>query len=233
MADSTTYHRFALTFTSPWNIGTVTTHNWHCKFSVSGTIVMTAADAQATAIALAQPILDVASSKTYLSAWAYYPSGTNVAAQFGSFLPTDHPGTGNAYGTGPFAPAQLEVVGLARSLVGKNSKGKPVYLRKWCHDVQVLQSNPNSFGGVAGTYQGLKAWNTGSGPHNVVPVSPTTGLQGGPWTFETHAYTHQLRRGAKKKKISPAAPSFLSQLVAAGYSIAQALEIISKLPPIG
>ncbi|HEX8869201.1 MAG TPA: hypothetical protein VF821_26310, partial [Lentzea sp.] len=79
MADPTTYHRFVLTFNSPWQLGTVTNHNWHSRFAVSGTITMTQADAETTALALAGPMFALCSPATSLVQWSYYPSGTKTA----------------------------------------------------------------------------------------------------------------------------------------------------------
>jgi hypothetical protein len=200
MADSTTFHRFVLTMQSPWNLPGSTVHDWHCKFSVSGTITMTDTDAEATALELWTPIQDCVSSSTSLIAFDYYPSGSTVSTEGKTYAPGLHAGTQSAYIDKTGAKQQLEVCILARAAVGKNTLGKQVYLRKWIHDVLADPTDPNAIYGMTSPSSVLGAWNQGSGPHSVVPVDPTGGEQGGPWTFETHLYTHQLRRGPRRKK---------------------------------
>ncbi|HEX8869204.1 MAG TPA: hypothetical protein VF821_26325, partial [Lentzea sp.] len=87
-----------------------------------------------------------------------------------------------------------------------------VYLRKWIHDVQASGSLPSNMGTLTNPAQVLAVWNTGAGPHSVVPVSPSTGAQGGPWVFETHLFTHQLRKGKKKKVVKASSVDLLKLL---------------------
>ena len=35
-----------------------------------------------------------------------------------------------------------------------------------------------------------------------MPVDPTGGEQGGPWAYKPHLFTHQLRRGPKRKVVT-------------------------------
>jgi hypothetical protein len=201
MADSTAFHRFVLQTTSPWNLPGQTDHKWHNKFSVSGTIEMNAADAEATAIALWDPIRRVTTPKSSLTYWSYYPSGTNVALHAGVPAAGATVGDSSGYASVSDPEQQLEVTIVARCPVGTNSRGKEVYLRKWIHDVRSSPGDPNSHGGFTDEAVILGNWTTGSGPHAVVPIDPTSGNPGGPWTIETHLYTHQLRRGPRKKKV--------------------------------
>jgi hypothetical protein len=231
MAENTTFHRMALRFESPWNIAGETTHNWSNKFAISGTIQLDAADAQATALDLAEPCLGIAHPHTSLVGYAYYPSGSTVATQTGEFTAGTHPGTAAAYSGSGGGIQQLEVCALARSLVGKSSRGKNVYLRKWIHDVQCAAGDPNSLDDSLDANHVLAAWNTGSGPHSVVPVDPTSGDVGAPWTFETHLYTHQLRRGAKRKATAfSSGDSTLDSLVKA-VGTAAAVKALLELAP--
>jgi hypothetical protein len=211
---------------SPWNLPGVTVHSWHNKFSVSGSIDMSDADAEATALDLFQPIQFLVSVHTSLIAWSWYKSGSTVAATGKDYSPGTHAGTAGGYASGGDPRQQLEVCALARSPVGKNSLGKPVYLRKWIHDVLGTAADPNVLSPMTNEATVLAKWNNGAGPHQVVPIDPTSGDAGAGWHFETHLYTHQLRRGPRRKKV--AAP---------GLSVSDALQdlaalrsLISKIP---
>lgn len=201
MAESTRYHRIVLRFTSPWNYSGETRHTWSVKFSLSGVTALTSADAGPTAIDLAAPVLALVSNQTYLDSYSYYPSGSTVASV------SDAPAVGSIRGThAAYAsltgPQQLEVCNLCRAAVGRNSKGRQVYLRKWVHDAY-CGATPNETGASISTDPSLfTKWNTGSGPHSLVPVDPTDGMQPpAGWELEQHLFTHQLRRGVKKKKV--------------------------------
>ena len=100
-----------------------------------------------------------------------------------------------------------------------------VYLRKYFHDVQCDAVDPNKVGDLISPSNVLLPFNNGAGPHLVRPCSPTTGVAGSPWSFETHAFTHQLRKGKKKKK--PASQSLFDQ-VAKTIGEAAALELLKK-----
>jgi hypothetical protein len=227
MAESTRYARFALTFQSPWNIASETTHEWHHSFSVSGTIVMDPGDAGNTALDLAAPTLSLVSPKTSLIGWSYYQAGSTVSDAGGSWLPGEQAGQQNAYAVGAQAPQQLEVCILARCLVGRNTRGKNVYLRKWIHDVLAQEADPNSMLGLTNQAVTFNKWNNGAGPHDVVPVDPTGGAQGDGWTAEVHLYTHQLRRGAQRKSASGGSSllSDLSTFVQDAAAIAKLAEL--------
>jgi hypothetical protein len=227
MVRSLTYARFALTFLSPWNIASETNHEWHSEFSVSGTIAMTAAEAEETAQDLTSPMVQLCSPKTSFVGWSYYEAGQTVASAGATYTPDQYPCQQNGYAVGSTAAQQLEVCALARCLVGKNKLGKNVYLRKWIHDVLAEATNPNQLAGLTNEANVLAKWLTGSGPHDVVPVDPTGGAQGGPWTLETHLYTHQLRRGSKRKPAT-ASGSLLSDIEQA-LQTAGALKNLSEL----
>ncbi len=202
---------------SPWNLPGVTKHRWHCKFSVSGTIAMNAADAEATALDLWGPIRRFTEPHTSLVEWAYYQSGHTSADLTGSYAAGTHAGDRSNYTTGTGHQQQLEVCILARCPVGKNTRGKQVYLRKWIHDVESDIADANAIMSNTGSPACLLEWIHGAGPHDVVPVDPTDGTQGGPWTVETHLYTHQLRRGPRRRK------------AAAGSIVSDALKLAEDL----
>jgi hypothetical protein len=126
------------------------------------------------------------------------------------------------YQATPASFAQLEVAIVCRCPVGKNIKGKQVYLRKWCHNVAPSDTDPNAHAPLANTAAILEPFVTGSGPNNLVPVDPTGGAAGGPWTIEPHLFTHQVRRGPKRKK----AP------VAGGVSISNLLQDLAALKTV-
>jgi hypothetical protein len=222
----------ALRFQSPWNIANETTHDWNNKFAISGTIVLDNADAEATALDLSQPIRDLAHPHTSLIGWAYYPSGSTVATQTGEFAVGEHPGTAVAYSGVGGGICQLEVCALARSLVGKSSRGKNVYLRKWIHDVQASVGDPNSLDALLNAGSLFDAWNVGSGPHSVVPIDPTSGNEGVPWTVETHLYTHQLRRGAKRKKVATLTGDSTLDTLIKSVGTAAAVKALLELTPL-
>ena len=163
-------------------------------------------------------------AKSCLLGWAYYPSGSTVAQAGGTFLPTDHPGMASAWQGSPTTPQQLEVAMLARAYVGKNKLGKPVYLRHFIHDVFNAGSDQNAHAAITNPGNVLAKWNSGAGPHSVVPVDPTGGAAGSGWEFENHLYTRQLRRGHKKPAAkSGSGTSPLDQLTAAELAALKAL----------
>lgn len=199
MPESVKYQRITLRFVSPWNLGNVIEHEWAVKFSLSGAVNTPQADLDATALDLAHPILMLTSAKTSLIGWDHYPIGSATHDYNLTYPKGTHMGDQGGFSAGN-AAQQLEVCVLAEAPVGYSTKGRPVYLRKWIHDVQGGPSDPNTIGALtASAAIILQKWNSGSGPHNLVPVSPTTGAQGGPWTLAQHLYTHQLRRGPVKK----------------------------------
>lgn len=198
MAESTRYQRITLHMSSPWNEGNVTSHEWAVKFSLSGASNVPTVDAEATALDLWDPIKQLVAGHTSLIAWDHYPIGSATHDQNMAYPPATHVGSASAWSTGG-PNQQLEVCVLATCPVGESSKGRPVFLRKWIHDVQNKTTDLNAMGGLASAATLFDKWNHGCGPHNLVPVSPTTGVQGGPWTAENHLFTHQLRRGPKKK----------------------------------
>jgi hypothetical protein len=186
---------------SPWTLPGQTVHNWSVKFSLSGATAIAAADREATALDLWTPIQMLTLPSTSLMRWAYYMSGTNVSTDSKVYAVGLHHGSGDTTYNPITQAQQLEVCVVARCPVGKNSKGRQVYLRKWIHNVcAISSSNPNDRANTTPTVATILAkWNTGSGPNLNVPVDPTGGAQGGPWGLETHLFTHQLRRGPRSK----------------------------------
>ena len=209
MAESVRYQRMRLNFQSPWNLGNETVKEWSVKFSLSGATNISEADCPVTAVDLATPILYLVSSETSLISWDHYPIGSATHDYAGGFAQGSHPGNGGAW-TETGAPQQLEVCVLAECEVGVSSKGRPVYLRKWIHDVRADIGDPNSIANPIDGPTVFDKWDHGSGPHSNVPVSPTTGAQGNGWQAETHLFTHQLRRGPKRPPAASA--SLLDQI---------------------
>lgn len=199
MAESVKYRRYRLDMMSPWDLGGASQTEWSVKFSVSGAGPQAAGELEATALDLWYPISRTTLPGTFLAAWSYYDPGSKVSSGGATYPSSTHVGDGGAYTTTNL-PQQLEVCLVARCPVGKNSRGKEVYLRKWIHNTCAATGNPNAHNPITNAASILAKWTSGSGPSLVVPVSPTTGAQGGPWSFESHLYTHQLRRGNKAKK---------------------------------
>jgi len=220
------FQEFVLIFESPWNLGSLTTHKWTQSFYVTGTVNHNDADAEAAGLALASPALALAQPHTSLVGLVYYPSQSTVSTTNKTYAPGTHKGTGSAY-TLIGAVQQLEVAAVAHAPVGKNSRGKTIYLRKYFHDVATFSGDPNNMtADIADPVALLSVFNTGAGPHNVVPVSPT-GRGPGHWVLESHAFTHQLRKGHKKKPATTG--SLIDDLVNAGLDAASAAALALKL----
>lgn len=196
MPEPTTYSRMTLKFTSPFAKYGESAHLWSIKFALSGAEITVQATADAVAQDLADGCRALATSETSFIGWLYYPPGGHVNTLSADYDSGTYPGTRSAYTDPTGAAEQLEVCALLRCPVGRNSLGRSKYLFKHLHDVT---------GGSAGEIAALidfdttfAAWQTGAGPDSVVPVDPTTGVQGGPWTIHPALYTRQLRRGQKK-----------------------------------
>jgi hypothetical protein len=200
MAASVAYQRIVLYIEHPWNYAGESVHRWSVKFSLSGGTDLLPAEMEPTALDLFEPIKLISRTSGHLAGWRYYPIQGHTATGLKDYLAADHPCTRSAYTPAAFHDQQLEVCALARCPIGKSATGKPVFLRKWIHAVQ-SEADPNVFAQPNNSPAGgvLGKWNTGCGPKLLVPVDPTGGTQGGPWVFETHAFTHQLRRGPKRK----------------------------------
>jgi hypothetical protein len=220
------FQEFKLIFESPWNLAGKTEHSWTQSFYVSGTITHNDADAEAAGLALAAPALALAGAATSLIGITYYPSQSLVSTTNKVYAAGTHKGTRSAYTSPSGSANQLEVAIVAHCPIGKNTKGKTIYLRKYFHDVQSGAGDPNAHDALVDATALLAPFNVGAGPHSVVPCSPTSGHTGGPWTIETHLYTHQLRKGKKKKK--PTA-GFLSQLISLGMDAASAAALIRAI----
>ena len=196
---STTYQRIALTFSTPFAKHGGAQQQWDLNFSLSGTQILNQADALATALDLASVPLSFCNSTSYLQGWLYYPQGSASNTFGGTFNPTDHPGTKAAYSSpGNTSAVQLEVCVLIRAPVGHSVKGRAKYLYKHVHDPLMSNSQAGQIAPTNPASTVLAKWNTGSGPNNVRPCSPSDGTIG-TWAWSTALYTRQMRRGVKKK----------------------------------
>jgi hypothetical protein len=199
LADPVTYQRITLKITTPFLKQGGAQHEWQMKFSLSGSTAMTQADAELTALDLWKPASHLCSARTQLIGWLYYQAGQATHTYQQTYAEGTHMATFDAYvTTNTNNNAQIEVVALVRAPNGLSTKGKPKYLFKHVHDI-ACDPNGDAIAARHDETTLLAPWNAGSGPHLLVPVSPTTGVQGGPWAIEGPAYTRQLRRGAKKK----------------------------------
>jgi hypothetical protein len=185
-----------LHMSSPWAFQGDTRHAWSVMFSLSGATDLDHADLDATAIDLFAPIAMLTNNTTYFDTWQYYPSGATVASDTGTYPTGTHRGTAAAY-SGFSIPQQLEVCALGICPVGKSSKGRTVYLRKWIHGVSGNIAGDSTGGWTMAASSIFAKWDSGSGPNNLVPVDPTDGNQGTGWQLPAHMYTRQLRRGPK------------------------------------
>jgi hypothetical protein len=201
LADPVTYQRITLTLEHPWNYAGEDMHRWSVKFNLSGGQALLDNEIEPTVVDLFEPFGLICRTGGHLAEARYYPPEGHAATWFKLYTPADHPTAGAGYTPATFYEQQLEVCALARAPIGKSATGKPVFLRKWIHAVR-SETDPNVFANPNNAPTGgvLRKWNDGSGPRLVVPVDPTGGTQGGPWALETHLFTHQLRRGPKRKK---------------------------------
>jgi len=186
---------------SPWNEGGETSHIWTCKFNLSGDPALASNEVEATALDLFDPIRQMCQTSTHLEGWSYYPNEAHAARDVMTYTAGQHPCTNAAFPPGSGMVQQLEVCFLARALLGKSATGKPVYLRKWIHSAIATGDGNTKQAYVAGSTDltVFAKWNTGSGPRSVYPVDPTGGAKPGNWQCEQHLFTHQLRRGPKRK----------------------------------
>lgn len=197
MPEPTTYHRMALKMTTPFAKEGGAQQEWESKFALTGTVPLTQADAEATALDLWQPIQKTTSPATSLIGWTYWPAGSTVNTMSNGYSIGTHVGNNQYYLTpSTKSPNQLEVVALCRAHVGVNTKGRPIYLYKHIHDV--LSDSAGHLAPPLGSFGDFLAkWNTGSGPNNLLPCAPASGGTG---TFSVAAglFTRQMRRGSKK-----------------------------------
>lgn len=204
MADPITYQRIVLRISSPWNYGPDAQHIWTCKFNLSGDPAMASNEVEPTALDLFDPIKQLSRTGSFLEGWSYYPNESRAARDVMTYTSGQHPTTASAFAPGSGYEQQLEVCFLARAQLGKSITGKPVYLRKWIHGA-VSSPDPNTKGVYVSGSTDLTVfakWNTGSGPRSVYPVDPTGGSKPANWQCEQHLFTHQLRRGPKRKKVA-------------------------------
>lgn len=197
LADPTTYSRITLKLTTPFTKYAEEAHIWSVKFSLSGAALTTSAEAEAVALDLWTPIQKLTSGATNLLSWLYYAPGSAVNDFNMTYTPGTHTGTWGAY-SGGSVPAQLEVCAMLRCPVGVNSLGRTKYLFKHIHDCALSSSTAGDLGTITDPSAVLEQYNSGAGSELLVPVDPTTGVSGGPWSIHTAAYTRQLRRGQKK-----------------------------------
>ena len=199
MAVSTRYQRIRLILNSPWNQDGKTSEDWSVMFSLSGSSDLLTAEMEQTAIDLFDPFKQLCMTNSFLKHWSFYPIGGKAATGFGDYVATDHPCTHSAFATASELQ-QLEVCALLEAPVGKSATGKPKYLRKWCHNI-VSDGSGNTIKGfnTGVTWASiLNRWNTGCGPRQLRPVSPTDGTIG-TWTGRQQLHVHQLRKGVKRK----------------------------------
>lgn len=225
------FQEFVLTFESPWNLAGETTHKWSQSYYVSGTVTHNEADAELAGLDLASTALALASLRTSLVGIAYYPTGSLISTQNFTYAPNAHPGTQAAYSATVTDPQQLEVCAVAHAPIGKNTRGKEIYLRKYFHDVYASGGDPNAINPLTPAFDGLVVLNHGAGPHDVVPCSPRSGATG-TWVMETHLFTHQLRKG-KKKKIAQSKSGLIATLIGYGLDAASAAALAVKLLGLG
>lgn len=195
MSEPTTYSRIALKFVCPFARDDTSDKQWSVKFAISGAVIPSDTIAEEAALAIAQPILDLSSAGTSLIGWLYYPPGSSVNTYQATYATGTYPGTQDAYTTHQEAQ-QAEVVVLARCPVGRNSLGRAKYLFKHIHNVPSA-STVGTLNPLISETTTLAPWNEGVTSSNYVPVDPTTGVQGGPWTLAGALYTRQMRRGSR------------------------------------
>jgi hypothetical protein len=194
MADPSTYQRVILKFFTPFSRKDAE-QEWQVKFNISGDLPDNKADAEEAVLALADPILSLTSTNTYLGGALWYNSGSTVNEWQWTYASTDHPGTASAYDTlGDGNIQQLEVCALVHAVVGVSSTGKAVYLQKHIHDVYGAN---DAVGNLLANTADFSAWSTGFGVTDYVTISPTTGGGSEPWVLHGALYTRQLRRGEK------------------------------------
>lgn len=220
------FQEFVLTFESPWNLAGQTLHHWSQSFYVSGTITHNDAEAETAGLALAAPALALATAGTSLIGLTYYPSGSLVSTTNKTYAVGTHPGTRAAYTSSSDPVMQLEVAAVAHAPIGKNTKGKQIYLRKYFHNVCSDVADSNAIGALAAPATLLQPFNVGAGPHSVVPCSPSSGHTG-PWTMETHLFTHQLRKG-KKRKLSKSGAAALLDLLPGVHDAETLIKLIAR-----
>jgi len=195
VSDPTTYQRITLKFQTPYAREGGDYKEWTVKFALSGESLSSQSDADATALALADPVLSLASGATSYTGYLHYAAGSDVNDFQNTYAIGTYPGTFDGYTGADKDPCQLEVCVLARAYVGINSKGRAKYLFKHIHDCAQVAGSSGVTAAIEGTP--LAAWSTGVGPHDLVTVDPTTGTASDAWTIHTALYTRQLRRGQK------------------------------------
>jgi hypothetical protein len=195
MADPTTYHRVKLDWICPKLGKTTALHTWSQKFSLSGAAIPDLTAFEATALDLAAPTLMLGLPGQYLSKALYYPAGATVSSMYVDYDSTDQPCTGSAWiSIGPDNLQQSEVCVLATVGTGRSSStGKATYLHKYIHFVPGRIDTDGVYAGGVSVDPFVK-WNTGSGPADLVPVSPTTGaIPTNVWGFPPYLVTRQMR----------------------------------------
>src|SRR5437764_5588075 len=181
---ATSYQRFTLTMNAPWNLAGQTDHDWSVKFHLSGSTPLTIANMEPTVLDLFEPIKKLCDPRSHLARWSYYPQGSTVSSYGMTYTAGQHPCDLSGF-VQPSETQQLEVCILCECPVGLNSRGKRVYLRKWLHGVHSAVSVGNT-PPTAAAGDPLAKWKAGSGRRLLVPVDPTDGTQGGPWSYKPH-----------------------------------------------
>lgn len=190
------YNTLILKYGVPWK-GAV--HTTSLKTTFSGQPIADEADAAATALDLAGVFTTFQKPGIQWLDWIYYAPGATVATFAASF--TKQPNNqGDAYQSGPInQPAAGEMAVMLYAPVGRSSKGKTTYLRKFVHGVPVGAGEGDVTPAVAMQNTGLSLLSQGFGTANFVTVSPTTGAQSGAWAVANYYHSRQFRRGQKRK----------------------------------
>lgn len=218
------YNFIRLNLECPWNLYGQTVATYSNNFVLSGAAPLADADAEPTALDLFEPIRKLASSGAYLASFSYYHPNVGTAAVHKTYTPSQHPCDASAWNQ-PYEQSQAEVCILAEGPTDKNTRGKQVYLRKFIHHVPHAVGDGNSIPASAVAGDPLAKWKNGAGPNLLVPIDADSGMQASSWTYHTHLYTRQFRKG-KKRKV--AAKSTLDDLLQLAGQLAPLLPLIPK-----
>ena len=174
---------------------------WSCKFHLSGAAIASQSDAEEAALGLADPMLSVISSTSYLAGWLHYPPNSTVNDYQADYDSSAHPGTTAGYD--PDSAdwwQQSEVCMLWRAPTKPNSKGRMGYLMKYVHGVSaggLSQVDAQAPAPLLSTL--LSTYNTGVDSANRIPVAPDGTVPSGDWQVDPYLHTRQLRRGQAPK----------------------------------
>ena len=194
------YNRIRLNFSGAWNLGGKTAEVYSNQFVLSGASPLADASIEPTALDLFEPMRLLSTSGTELISFSYYAPNAHAATKHVPYPAGTHPCTAAGYLSPNSNLQQAEVCILCEGPTDKNVRGKQVYLRKWIHHVQ-SGATGNEHGALAAG-DPLAKWKNGAGPQLLVPIDPDSGMQASTWTINTHLYTHQFRKGKKRKPVT-------------------------------